>query len=146
MSMRERQTRVRLDGLLSDGQLKIVRELVLSQLIGSAGDLRLLNRLPDPRRAVREVAALGRLAFWLGYREILVPDQIAREVMSRLATEVDGMNEQGDTTGGDPPAEHEALWAFVGLFTDWPTAAEVQNHFSAQQSPAESTSAGGCDE
>ncbi len=127
MTRREREVRVRLDGLMSETQTKIVYEVVLTQLIGSAGDLRLLNKNPDPRRAVREVAALGRLTFWLEYREILVPDLIAREVMVRLAREIDEMNEEGDSTGGDPAAEHEAMWTFVGLLSDWPSAAEVQD-------------------
>jgi hypothetical protein len=142
MSRHEREVRVRLDGLLSEGQLEIVREIVFCQLIGMAGDLRLLNKLPDPKRAVREVAALGRLAFWLEYREILVPDRIAREVMLRLAREVDGMNEEGESTGGDPAAEHHAMWAFVNLLSDWPAAAEVEVAFRKRQTSAESKAGG----
>jgi len=135
---------LRLDGLLSEGQLEIVHDIVISQLIGSAGDLRLLNRLPDPKAAVREVSALGRLAFWLGWREILVPDRIAREVMLRLATEVDAMNEGGETTGGDPAAEHDAMWAVAELFSDWPAAAEVPD--PASEDPTTMEPEGGHDE
>ena len=62
--------------------------------------------------------------------------------MFRIAREVDGMNEQGDTTGGDPVAEHDALWAFVGLLSDWPAAAEVQDVLSIKPTTAESR--GGC--
>jgi hypothetical protein len=127
MTMRDREVRVRLDGLMSEAQAEIVHEVVLTQLIGSAGDLRLLNKSPDPRWAVREVAALARITFWLEYREILVPDRIAREVMTRLAREIDAMNAEGDSSGGDPAAEHEAMWTFVGLFSDWPSAAEVRD-------------------
>jgi len=100
MSRREREVLVGLAGLLSDGRLGVVRDIVSARSIGCAGDLDLLNKLPDPRRAVREVAALGRLAFWPGYDEIHVPDRTAREVMVRLGREVDGMNGRGDTTGG----------------------------------------------
>jgi hypothetical protein len=142
MSRREREVRVRLEGLLSEGQLEIVSDIVFGQLMGSAGDLALLNKMRDPKRAVREVAALGRLSYWLEYREILVPDRIAREVMSRLAAEVDGMNEQGDTTGGDPKAEHDAMWAFVSLLSDWPVAAQVEEVFSIDPTPAESKGGG----
>jgi hypothetical protein len=142
MSGGERETRVRLDGLLSDGQLEIVREIVFGQLMGQAGDLVLLNQYRDPKRAIKEVAALGRLAFWLEWGEIVVPDRIAREVMLRIAREVDGMNEQGDTTGGDPVAEHDALWDFVGLLSDWPAAAQVQDVLSINPTTAESK--GGC--
>ena len=126
-SRREREVRVRLDGLLSESQLDIVKGIVFGQLIGSAGDLRLLNKLPDPKGAVREVAALGRLTYWLHMGEIHVPDRVAVEVVSRLAVEVDGMNEAAETTGGDPVAEHEAMWAFVNLFSDWPADAEVED-------------------
>jgi hypothetical protein len=126
MSRREREVRVRLDGLLSEGQIEIVSGVVFGQLIGSAGDLDILHKAPDPKRAVREVAALARLAFWLEWREVLVPDRIAREVMLRLAREIDGMNECGETTGGDPAAEHDAMWSFVNLLSEWPSAAEVR--------------------
>jgi hypothetical protein len=142
MSRREREVRVRLDSLLSEGQLEIVREIVFGQLIGSAGDLELLHKHRDPRRAVREVAALGRLAFWLEWREILVPDRVAREVMTRLAREVDGMNERGESTGGDPRAEHDAMWAFVNLLSDWPAAAEVEDALSKKRTSAESKAGG----
>jgi len=42
---------------------KIVHNIVFGSLIGSAGDLHLINQLRHPKRAVREVAALGRLAY-----------------------------------------------------------------------------------
>jgi hypothetical protein len=142
MSRRERDTRVRLDGLMSEGQLEIVREIVFGQLIGSAGDLELLHKHSHPKRAVREVAALGRLAFWLEWREILVPDRVAQEVMTRLATEVDGMNERAESTGGDPVAEHDAMWTFVDLLSDWPAAAEVEDALSQMRSSAESRAGG----
>lgn len=118
MSRRERETRIRLDGRLSNEHLEIVRTVVMGELIGSAGDLRLLSKLREPKQAVREVAALGRLAFGLRHGEILVPDQIARHVMSRLAAEVDAMNERGDIDGGDPQAEHDAMHAFLSLLPD----------------------------
>lgn len=137
MSRREREVRVRLDGLLSESQMEIVKDTVLGQLIGCAGDLALLYKARDPKRAVREVAALGRLAFWLEWREILVPDRIAREVMLRLAREVDGMNQQRETTGGDPAAEHDAMWGFVNLLSEWPAAAEVRGAPSIDPSSTE---------
>jgi hypothetical protein len=143
MSRREREVRVRLDGMMSEAQTVIVYEVVLSQLIGSAGDLRMLNKLRDPRQAVREVAALGRLTFWLEYREILVPDRIARELVERLAREVDEMNEDGESTGGDPSAEHDAMWTFVGLFSDWPAAAEVHDVLWERQVSSEEKACGG---
>lgn len=119
------RVRVRLDGLLTEGQLEIVRTVVYTQLIGSAGDLDVLHKMPDPKAAIREVAALARLSYWLEMGEMCVPDRIAREVMLRLAAEIDGMNERAETTGGDPTAEHDAMSAFVNLLSDWPAAAEI---------------------
>jgi hypothetical protein len=113
---------------MSEAQIEIVRDIVLGQLVGQADDLALLNQHPDPKQAIREVAALGRLAYWLAYYgEIVVPDRFARKLMQRTAREIDDMNQSAESTGGDPEAEHDAMAAFVGLFSDWPAAAEVHD-------------------
>lgn len=91
MTRRERETRVWLDGM-SEEQLEIVRRNVFGALVGKAGDLRLLHKLRDPKGAIREVAALGRLAFWLEHGQVLVPDRAAREVAQGLAEGVDALN------------------------------------------------------
>jgi hypothetical protein len=115
MSRRERDTRVRLEGM-SEEQLEIVRPNVFAALVGKAGDLRLLHKHPDPMGAIREVAALGRLAFWLEHGEILVPDKAAREV----AEGVDAMNEWEEVVERweEAMAEHDALHPFVAYFSD----------------------------
>lgn len=115
MSRRERDTRVRLDGM-SEAQLEIVRHAVFGALVGRAGDLRLLDQYPDPKRAIREVAALGRLAFWLEHGEILVPDRAARE----MAEGIDAMNEWEEVARRyeEAMAEHDALHAFVAYFSE----------------------------
>src|ERR1700760_92752 len=92
MPRRERDTRVRLEGM-TDEQLDIVRRNVFGALVGKAGDLRHLHKLRDPKGAIREVSALGRLAFWLEHGEIVVPDKTAREVAEGLAEGVDALNE-----------------------------------------------------
>jgi hypothetical protein len=128
MSGRQREVRVRLDGLMSEAQIEIVRDIVFGQLVSQADDLSLLNQYRDPKKAIREVAALGRLAFWLEYYgEVVVPDGFARRLMQRTAREIDEMNQSAESTGGDPEAEHDAMAAFVGLFSDWPAAAEVHD-------------------
>lgn len=86
MSRRERETRVPLDGLTGE-QAAILREDTGDLLIARAEDLRLLHRDEDPKRAVREVAALGRLAFGLGRGEVLVPDPTVRRLVARRTTE-----------------------------------------------------------
>ncbi|HEY5332435.1 MAG TPA: hypothetical protein VIJ21_02735 [Solirubrobacterales bacterium] len=119
MSRRERDTRVRLDGM-SEEQLEIVRRTVFGALVGKAGDLRLLHKLRDPKGAIREVAALGRPAFWLEHGQVLVPDRAAREAAQGLADGVDAMNEWEEVARRyeEAMAEHDALHAFVAYFSD----------------------------
>jgi hypothetical protein len=114
MRRRERDTRVPLDGM-TEAQLDIVRHAVLGELIGKAGDLRLLHSHPDPKRAIREVAALGRLAFWLKHGMVRVPDRAALEVARRLAEGADEMHEWEEVARRyeEAKAEHAALHAFV---------------------------------
>jgi hypothetical protein len=114
MSRRELGRRIGLD--LSDEQLEIVRDRVFGALIGRAGDLRQLNRHRDPRRAVREVAALGRLAFWLHHGEIRVPDRTAHAIAVGLAEEVEASNQEWIEAWEDAVAENAALRAFASSF------------------------------
>jgi hypothetical protein len=137
------RVRVRLDGLMSESQVEIVSGIIFGQLIGQAGDLDRLNQYRDPKKAIREVATLGRLTFWLEYREILVPDRDGRRLMRRTAREIDEMNEAGESTGGDPLAEHDAMWAYVALFSDWPAAAEVRDTRWEREHSVESSDPGG---
>jgi hypothetical protein len=65
-------------------------------LIARAGVLRLLKPSPDPRREIREVAALGRLAFWLNIGEVLVPDRAARGLIAELVGEADETDRELD--------------------------------------------------
>jgi len=89
VSRRERDTRVPLDGMTEANS--------------------------DPKGAIGEVAALGRLAFWLEYGEVLVPDRVAREVAQGLADGVDAMNEWEEVVERheEAMAEHDAFHAFV---------------------------------
>jgi hypothetical protein len=114
MSRRERETRVPLDGL-SGEQLSILREGASSHLIGAAGDLRLLANHDDPERAVREVAALGRLNFWLHHGEVLVPDRTVRELVARRTTETIYLDELKETYDREL-AEQEAWLALLAHF------------------------------
>jgi hypothetical protein len=119
MSPRESDTRVRLEGM-SEEQREIVRRNVFGALVGKAGDLRLLHKNPDPKGAIREVAALARLAFWLEHDEVVVRDRLAREVAQGLAEGVDAMNEWEEVVERyeEAMAEHDALHAFVAHFSD----------------------------
>jgi hypothetical protein len=119
MTRRERETRVRLDGMSAE-QLDIVRSAVFGALVGKGGDLRLLNKSSDPKGAIREVAALARMAFWLEIDEVVVPDRAAREAARELAEGVDAMNEWDEVVERyeEAMAEHDALHAFVAYLSD----------------------------
>jgi hypothetical protein len=112
MSRRELSGRVRLEGL-SEEQLEILRSTVTGTLVARAGDLRHLNRAPDPKWIIKELAALGRLASGLDRGEILVPDRTALKVIARIAREVDEMDEGLIERYEEAVAEHDALHAFV---------------------------------
>ncbi|MFT3865205.1 MAG: hypothetical protein QM729_21165 [Solirubrobacterales bacterium] len=112
MSRRERDTRVRLERM-SEEQIGTVRDMIHSALIGQASDLRFLNAAPDPRRAVREVAALGRLAFWLHHGEVLVPDRTARDLVARMVA-ADGEADRRLLESYEAAVlEHEAMRSFL---------------------------------
>lgn len=120
MSPRERETRVRLDGISAE-QLDMVRRSVFGALVGKGGDLRLLDESPDPKGAIREVAALARMAFRLEFDEVVVPDRAAACAVARgLAEGVDVLNEWEEVARRyeEAMAEHEALHAFVAYFSE----------------------------
>jgi hypothetical protein len=123
MSRRERETAVPLDHL-SGEQIEIVRRSIHRALVDRAIGLRFLHKMPDPRWAVKEVAALGRLAFWIENREILVPDRVARDVLAQMAAELDEMDEGLIERYEAAIAEHHALHAFLAHFGA-PGSAEV---------------------
>lgn len=116
MSQRERGTHVSLEEM-SEGQLEIARHAVFGALIGRAGDLRLLNQYPDPKRAIREVAALGRLAFWLEHGKVAVPDRAARDVMARIVKDDEEMDAELLERYEESVAEHDALRVLVAYLS-----------------------------
>jgi hypothetical protein len=119
MSPRERETRVRLDGMSAE-QLYIVRRDAFGALVGKAGDLPLLDRSSDPKGAIREVAALARIAFWLQFDEAVLPERAGREVAQGLAAGVDALGEWEEVVERyeEAIAEHEAPHAFVAYFPE----------------------------
>lgn len=111
---------VGLAGRLSDDQLRIVRKEVTGSLAGKAGDLPLLQKERDPERAVAEIAALARLAFWLERGEVEVPDRIVHEMVVGLATASDDLNEEEELRRRHERgvAEHDALLSLAAVFSD----------------------------
>jgi len=115
MGRRERSARVSLDHLTLE-QMEIVRSAVRGALIGQAGDLRLLHSHHEPRAAIREVAALGRLAFWLEHEQILVPDALARRIAGFLAEGAEARNAEIIGRYEEAVAESDALRLFAAAF------------------------------
>ena len=115
MSRREREAAVSLDGL-STGQLAILREDAGDLLLARAEDLRLLHRDEEPRRAVREVAALARLCSGLRHGEVFVPDRTLTELVARWTAET-GQLEEVKEVYERALAEHEAWVALLACFT-----------------------------
>jgi len=113
---RERDTEVRLDGL-SEEQISFVRGQVFFALYSRAGNLRDLSRHADQKAAIREVAALGRLAESLEGGGVRVPDRAASEAAVGLAADVDQIHEAEEIYERCEQAmrEHDAMHALVGL-------------------------------
>jgi hypothetical protein len=98
---------------MSEEQIEVVRDGIIGALIGQAGDLSLLHRDRDPKAAIREVAALGRLAYWLGIGEVLVPDRSARALVVRMARERVEIDEHLVGRYEEAVAEHRAWRVFA---------------------------------
>lgn|GEM_PF-3282102 len=114
MSRRERDARVRLDGI-SGEQAGIARASLTDFLVAQAEDLRLLHTVEDPEGAIREVAALARMVAALRDGQLAVPDPAAREVMARIAGEVEEMDEELVERYEEAVAERRALCAFLAF-------------------------------
>lgn len=128
MSPGKGEPQIKLDGRLSEDQLRIAHDAVMGQLVGRTCDLRLLHANPDPQREIDEVAALGRLAYLLEHGHLEGPDPIARRVAADLAeatgeiveyeehrerheegvAERDALRALAEVFPGDPPVEGEA--------------------------------------
>jgi hypothetical protein len=115
MGRRERSARVSLDHL-TDDQMEIVRSAVWCALVGQAADLRVLHSHPEPKAAIKEVAALGRLAFWLEHGQVLVPDPIARRFAGVLAEGADARNAEIIERYEEAVVESEALHLLAAAF------------------------------
>lgn len=100
-----------LDGLTGE-QLLSLRRQADGWLVVAAEDLRLLHREADPRRAVREVAALGRLTRALGRGELAVPDRVVRDLVGRRTAETILLEELREEYEREL-AEHEAWLALL---------------------------------
>lgn len=103
---------------LPASQVKILRDMLTTCLLGVKGDLRTPRRLPDPAKARREAEAYERLLAGLDRGEILVPDEVAREAIEAMATSADEDNNYAEIV-----AEHEALF---GLLARLCAGAEVK--------------------
>jgi hypothetical protein len=118
MSPGNGDAQIRLDGRLSEDQLRIAHEAVMGQLIGRTGDLRLLDKNPEPERELAELAALSRLASVLEVGRIDGPDPIAQRVAAGLADAAGEIVEYEEHRERyeEGVAEREALRALAEIF------------------------------
>ena len=117
--------RIKLDGTLTEDQLRIVQDEVVDLLINRTGDLVHLDNHPDPKRELGEIAALSRLAAGLERGEVEVPDRIATDVAEGLAETNDELFEYEEIRRRYEAgiAQHDALHAsFAGLLRTPPPA------------------------
>jgi hypothetical protein len=73
---------------LPPAQTEILRDELLGWLVGIEEDIA-TDQLPDPAADAREADAFRRLLTALDRREIVLPDDEAREAMSRAAAGYD---------------------------------------------------------
>jgi hypothetical protein len=93
---------------ISADQVRFLRETFADARAGVRDELENSERLKDPDRLRREVAAYGRLLAALD-ELVVVPDRDVREVVTSLAQIIDGSNEYERVV-----TEHEALHDLLG--------------------------------
>jgi hypothetical protein len=101
---------------LTEQQLEILRKAIIGTLAARAADLRLLHGDRDPKAAIRNVAALGRLVWWLENGQAVVPDRTAWDLMSQMEKDVIEMDEALFENYERARAEHDALRAVLAHF------------------------------
>jgi hypothetical protein len=112
MSRRERTERVPLDGL-GEKQKATVLECATDWLVTLANDLCRYGP-GDTVRVTDEIAALGRLTFWLRIGTVAVPDEGVRAVVERRLGETGHLDEL-EKEYEEELAEHDA-WRAIGSY------------------------------
>jgi hypothetical protein len=112
MSGHERGERVTLDGL-DEKQRATILECATDWLVTLANDLCRYGP-GDTVRVTDEIAALGRLTFWLRIGTVAVPDEGVRAVIERRLGETGHLDEL-EKEYEEELAEHDA-WRVIGSY------------------------------
>jgi hypothetical protein len=90
--------------------IPVLRACLTGWLEGAREDLKVPERLQNPDKAQREAEALERLLVALATRQIVLPDEAAREAVAVATADDDEANNYKEVA-----ANHDALHALLGV-------------------------------
>jgi hypothetical protein len=88
----------------------VLRACLTGWLEGAREDLKAPERLQRPEKAQREAEAFERLLVALATRQIVLPDEVAREAVAVATADDDEANNYKEVA-----ANHDALHALLGV-------------------------------
>jgi hypothetical protein len=90
--------------------IPVLRACLTGWLEGAREDLKAPDRLQNPDKAQREAEAFERLLVALATRQIVLPDEVAREAVAVATADDDEANNYKEVA-----ANHDALHALLGV-------------------------------
>jgi hypothetical protein len=90
--------------------IPVLRACLTGWLEGAREDMKAPERLQHPDKAHREAEAFERLLVALATRQIVLPDETAREAVAVATTDDDEANNYKEVA-----ANHDALHALLGV-------------------------------
>jgi hypothetical protein len=90
--------------------IPVLRACLTGWLEGAREDLKDPDRLQNPDKAQREAEAFERLLVALATRQIILPDEVAREAVAVATADDDEANNYKEVA-----ANHDALHALLGV-------------------------------
>jgi hypothetical protein len=90
--------------------IPVLRACLTGWLEGAREDLEVPERLQRPEKAHREAEAFERLLVALATRQIVLPDEVAREAVAVATADDDEANNYKEVA-----ANHDALHALLGV-------------------------------
>jgi hypothetical protein len=90
--------------------IPVLRACLTGWLEGAREDLKAPERLRQPEKARREVQAFERLLVALATRQIVLPDEVARDAVAVATADDDEANNYKEVA-----ANHDALHALLGV-------------------------------
>jgi hypothetical protein len=90
--------------------IPVLRACLTGWLEGAREDLEVPERLQHPEKAHREAEAFERLLVALATRQIVLPDEVARDAVAVATADDDEANNYKEVA-----ANHDALHALLGV-------------------------------